>query len=119
MKKNIEKGSSRFVFMFWKYALKIPSLRSYDSFLRGILANMQEYNFYRYIKTEKLCPIIFYLPGGVLNIMPKLKTLTTDEFNRINCPNLYISENGTTLPIEAKPDSFAHYNNKIVAVDYG
>ena len=115
--KLIKTGATRWVLITKKYAFKFPSLYSYKNFLLGLLANMQEIEFWS-LKWEKLCPIIFYLPFGLLVVMPKCKMLTIEEWNNFNLNNFRISKNGI-IPVENKRNSFGKFKNKIVAIDYG
>lgn len=49
---NFYKGTTRWVFLIGKYAIKIPSLSSWKQFLKGLLANMQEREFSRMDKSS-------------------------------------------------------------------
>ena len=69
---------------------------------------MQEIAFSGY--SDKLCPIVYYLPGGFLNVMPRCSPITHESL-------MFKDANG--LDIEQKLDSFGYYNGKVVAVDYG
>lgn len=112
------KGSSRWVIFLFGYAFKIPSFYSYERFLWGLLANLRENRYYRLLKSEKLCPIIFYLPFGLLNIMPKVEILNENEFKQFDALNFCL-DNGNKIPAETKRDSYGKYCGKIVCVDYG
>lgn len=66
-------GTTRWVFLTKKYAIKIPSLSSWRSFLDGLLANMRERQL------SPLCPK-YFLPVlsasrfGLYVVMPRVKT---------------------------------------------
>ena len=108
----ITRGVTRTVIIIGNYVFKFPCLHyKWDNFLTGLLCNIQEIKFKNL--SDKLCPILFYLPGGFLNVMPKCKMISEDEFYTLDLKD-YIN-----LPIEFKQDSFGKLNNKIVAIDYG
>ena len=112
----MKKGTTRYVFFIGKYAIKIPSMHSYTNFLWGLLANMQEVKF-NSLRDNRLCPIIFNIPFGILNIMPKCDAINEDQFKDILSSNF--RESPFIIPVESKIDSFGILENKIVAVDYG
>lgn len=118
-------GVTRTVILTKRWAIKLPSVvYGWKFFLYGFLANMQEVSWSGF--DDRLCPIIFALPGGSLIVMPRCKPLTDEE---------YIAEVYTgwdamcdrdtgevlsgSLPVEMKTCSFGRLNGKIVAVDYG
>lgn len=116
---RICRGATRTVFLAGAYAFKIPSCRSWRTFLHGLLSNMQEAEFGR-TGWPELCPIRLSLPGGLLIIMdraePCEETLTHDDYCRLTTPQ----GKGYCIPAEWKPDSFGRLRNGcIVAIDYG
>lgn len=120
-------GVTRTVILTKRWALKIPCLvYGWKYFLYGFLANMQEVDWSG--SDERLCPVRFALPGGLLVVMPRCTPLTDDEFiaevserwarmldKETELPLPYHVE----LPVEIKTCSFGRLNGKIVAVDYG
>ena len=114
---NIKYGASRTVFLTTKYAIKRPSFQSYRLFLHGLLANLQEVKFSK-SKLDGLCPVIFYLPLGLLVVMPRCRVLTFDEFDPKKLEE-FIDKENYRIPAELKPDSFGYLNGKLVAIDYG
>jgi hypothetical protein len=118
-------GSSRCVIVAYKYALKVPVVWSWRRFLYGLLANLQEVRFSR-MKTRVLCPVLFYLPGGFLNIMPKcvpvMDNSDDEEFNdALNYIWRMSDEDGVDYRniVEPKASSLGKLDGRIVAVDYG
>lgn len=109
-------GSTRLVIVAGSLAFKLPRFTHWKTFLRGLLANIQECEF-NTLKDPLLCPIYFSLPGGFLVVMPRvspIKTkLSTRKFNSLVDRNTYI------LPIENKIDSFGYLGDILVAIDYG
>ena len=102
-----------------KYAFKIPRMWSWKTFLTGLLANMQEVEFYL-TKWIELCPVAFNLPLGFLVVMVKTNPISDKEWE-------IIKETSGTFPpgkdyiilVERKRNSFGKLNGKIVAIDYG
>ena len=81
---TFKQGATRNVFLTKKYAIKIPRLIEWRLFLYGLLANIQESNFWNQLKNEKLCPVIFSIPSGILIIMIRVKEFTREDHNNLN-----------------------------------
>lgn len=114
-----EYGCTRWVFLVGKYAVKIPQIKyTWRHFLQGLLCNMQEVLFYS-TKDERLCPILWHIPGGWMVVMKRCKPLTDTEFNNIDMANTFWNNTPYKIPVEYKIDSFGKLDGKIVAVDYG
>ncbi len=109
----LKRGITREVLLIGNYAFKLPSFRSWYLFLEGLQCNMQETDRQRC--SEHFCPIIFRIPGGFLNIMPRATetTLTDDEFVKFR------ELNELHVYVEGKDCSFGIINGKLMAVDYG
>lgn len=108
------------VFLIGKYAFKVPQLSStWKMFLLGLVCNMQENQFGR-MRDERMCPVIFSLPGGWLTVMPRCEALERHDYYRfINTDIDIFFEGDFRVPVENKLDSFGWYKGKIVAIDYG
>lgn len=83
-------GAMRTVFITRRYAFKIAGHWTFEhwrwwwrSFLTGLLSNMQERSFAA-TKWPELCPIIFYVPGGFMLVMPRALRLTEEEWQRFD-----------------------------------
>lgn len=108
---KILNGTTRKCILLGKYAIKIPQFSyGWKTILYGLLGNMQEKQF---SCLDNTCPILFYIPGGFLSIMPRCGKLTREQFNNIN------KDDFEFIPVENKIDSFGIYNGNIVAIDYG
>lgn len=114
---KVTSGATRTVFLIGKYAFKIPKMSSWKSFLTGLLSNMQESTFSK-IGHEKLCPVLFSLPGGFLVVMPRALPLTVRRFKYLGIKK-WRDTKDMFIPVENKHSSFGIVDNKIVAVDYG
>jgi hypothetical protein len=114
----IKHGSNRTVFLVGKYAFKIPNPREFRLFLCGMLANMQERTFWDAYHCQKLCPVVFALPGGFMTVMRRAMPLTKDEFRAFDAEH-WKDTPYFVVPVENKLDSFGKLGGRIVAVDYG
>lgn len=110
-------GTHRTVYLVGKYAIKRPVFVEWRLFLLGLLANMQEA---RFSKTgwPELCPVIFSVPGGFLNIMYRAAPLEHEAFMQMSF-NDFVERPEYRVPVEDKRDSFGVLDGRIVAVDYG
>ncbi len=128
-----KQGATRNVFLIGKYAVKFPRLIEWRLFLCGLLANMQETNFWRQLRNERLCPVIFSIPGGWLIVMPRAgefsgedhENFDYEDFVNVGFKSDVVTlaflgrETGWVIPVENKQDSFGWLDGRIVAVDYG
>ena len=67
---------------------------------------------------EKLCPIIFHLPFGMLNVMPKARILKPNELSRQQLVEFCTCSDGSKIPTELAYDSFGYLDEKLVCIDY-
>ena len=116
-------GCTRYVFLTRRYAIKVPQFKyEWRHFLLGLLANMQEVSLYT-TKDSRLCPILFYILGGWLIVMPRCKPISREDFMNLDIHKFWTSDIDEKaewyIPVENKQDSFGWLNNKIVALDYG
>lgn len=127
--KIIKIGTTRTVILIRSYAIKIPKLYSWKTFLIGLLSNMQEKEFSS-MKDNRICPVIFYIYGGFLLVMPRCKSITEEEFKSFNYKDFskerneeiymgIITYKWCKVPVENKIDSFGWLDGRIVAIDYG
>ncbi len=117
---KLKYGATRCVFLAGNYAVKIPRMHTWRNFLYGLLANMQEIEKHN-AKYPGLCPLLWYLPGGFINIMPRAQPITDEYYELIG--EAYWTKWGDTddyyVNVENKICSFGWLNGAIVAVDYG
>lgn len=116
---QIKRGTMRNVLLTRRHAIKFPTFASYRAFIEGLRANLEELDLWRLHQSERMCPVIARLPLGTAIVMPRVRPLTQLEFDGLDCIEFADLENGFSLPIECKGDSFGVLNGKIVAVDYG
>jgi len=103
-------GITRSVFLTRRWAIKIPTFRSWSLFLHGLLANMQEAFWWSATHDSRLCPVRFSVPGGFLVIMERANPVENE-----NIP--YEEYEG--LPLDPKPTNFGMLRGKLVLLDYG
>lgn len=123
-------GATRRVLLTKRWAFKIPLAHPHCStspwktfakrLFRGCLANIneQEFTVLQRVAPEldiTFCPVVFHLPFGLLNVMPRCEPLTRDEYFSI------YEDLEKYLPdvVELKLDSFGKLKGRIVVVDYG
>lgn len=118
---QVKHGTTRIVFLVGRLAFKLPTVTSYRLFLHGLLANMQEAQWWQNLREPKaqrlMCPVKLYIPGGFLIVMPRCKPISRKTF--FNCRPLNREFKNAGIPVENKLDSFGRYKKNIVAVDYG
>lgn len=105
---KLVRGITRNVILTRRYAVKIPTFRSWKLFLHGLLANMQEREWWS-TKDGRLCPVLWSIPGGWCVVMPRVQ-ICDSEVN-------YEAFDG--LPVDPKPCNFGYFRGRIVLVDYG
>ncbi len=121
--KIIRTGYTRIVILAGCLAFKIPNfLYDYRCFLWGLLNNHSEAKVSK-INTlkDRVCPVLFHLPLGLLVVMPRVDILTDDEYqrNREYIDKMLIVSDDCVISAESKSDSFGYYKGKIVVIDYG
>lgn len=117
---KIKKGSTRTVLLIGKYAIKIPRFwhnnkgHKWKMFLRGILANIDEYFWWKHSHNkEKLCPIVCKFPLGLVLVMLRADELLECDYNRLKLQKEFIG-----LPLDNKRLNFGWLDGKIVLIDY-
>ncbi len=82
------------------------------------------------MKDDRMCPVLFSVPGGFMVVMARCNSLSEDQFalmdidyfwqqdfNKIGDHIVYFGD--CKVPVEHKIDSFGVYKGNIVAIDYG
>lgn len=109
-------GCTRTVSLISRYAVKVPTFSEWRLFLKGLQGNTQEAEWSGF--DDRLCPVIFSLPGGFLTVMRKAEPMKSAQWRRIDI-EAYMSHDSAVLPVECKISSFGWLDSRIVAVDYG
>lgn len=107
------RGFNRWVILTSARAYKFPAPYSWRSVLYGLLNNMNEAE--QSVKPGA-CPVLWRLPGGLLNVMPRCSEVGEKDFEQIDIRS-WARDRG--LVVEPKRDSFGLLNGAFVAVDYG
>lgn len=108
----------RWVFLTKNYAIKVP--RPLMLF-GGIKSNINEVRVYRKTKDERLCPVLWWLPFGLLVVMPRCEHVQP-HLHRDRC-----FEDGYVKPEHraeeyGEDDHCGNYgllNGRFVKMDYG
>lgn len=122
-------GRTRSVFLIGNLAFKVPYLKSWKWFVRGLLDSMFEVE-HRHEHPTALLPILFHIPGGWLNVFPRCEVFTDDKDPALvayfeQLLDDYEIRNDrkayeTLQVIEvAEPQNFGYYQGRVVATDYG
>lgn len=80
-------GITRAVFLLGPWAVKVPSLRSHDeglkgvlwSLARGVVANQSEWEWSTYEHGAGICPARWSLLGGLVNVYPRALAIPEDR----------------------------------------
>ena len=113
-------GITRTVILTNRYAIKFPTMRyGWSKFLIGLLSNMDEVRFTCLADHFKLCPTLFNVPGGWMNVQPRCQPLTDDEWSTIEHLWEPGASNWCGISCDFKRDNFGTLNGVIVLLDYG
>lgn len=114
---KICRGMSRFVLLVGPWAIKIPRFSHEEgarSFVRGMLANLNETNFWQISRHPALAEVLLCGPLGLILVMrrydaPLGRRLTSDEMRRL--PLINFDNNGQNVAVGQR--------GELVAIDYG
>lgn len=120
---RVTEGITRTVYLFGRYAVKVPSFRGkggvsrrWTIFLAGLQANMQEREWSK-ANYAGLLPVLLADPLGFVLVMPRVEPLddelSDEEFEK------FCDRGDYHIPTENKPGHFAMWNGEMVALDYG
>lgn len=120
---KVKKGITRIIFIFQNYVIKLPNFTySWNLFLTGLLANLNERNCWKYnVDNELLCPIIWMSIGGWILVMKKVdvkKHIEERKLDNINHFDYYIKWINSGFGGDDKPDNYGYLNEKLVKIDY-
>lgn len=106
-------GITRTVLLFGGYAVKVPQHRyGWRKFLQGLLANDQEAMWWRETRDERLCPVLWSLPLGLMLVQRRVERNARAE-------ELPPRVDLDGLPLDYKPDNFGWLDGRLVLFDYG
>ena len=104
-------GRNRCVLLTSRYAIKLPAFHSWQSFLFGLLNNMNERDWQA--EHSAYCPIIWAAPLGLALIMPRVAELDDQAFDAA------AHEIPHAPGAERKASSWGYLDGRLVAIDYG
>ncbi|AEV89634.1 hypothetical protein OBP_197 [Pseudomonas phage OBP] len=123
---EIHHGTTRSVILFHKWAIKIPHLKSYKGFLKGLLANMTERSIWHCCPNYFL-PVIWSMPLGLVVVMPRVKATkqVTWYLHAFMADLFHANNDDNDEALNARryceyiPSNVAMYKGKPVCIDYG
>jgi hypothetical protein len=119
-------GCTRYAILTKNYAFKFPRLDNRNYYwgwfcciLKSLIANIVEYNVWKHYKKECpfLCPIIFHLPFGLLNVMPRCTEILDTDF-KLSIKIAHMALSAIPDVIEKNPHNFGFLNGQLVCFDY-
>ena len=120
---ELHKGATRFVFLLRRVAVKIPCFYSWEIFLNGVLANIQERRFWREMKHPMLARVIYGDPLGLCVVMERADETFSDAGVPINdrrVLNLFFARCvKACLPVDKHFSNIGRFGNKLKLIDYG
>ena len=120
---QIKLGSTRKVFIFKNFVIKIPNIQEYRLFLHGILANLQEKTFSCMNRID-LGKVKFCSHFGFILAMEKANVLNYEDidwnkfedFLKLKYKDDEMKE---FMLSDLKPTNWGYINNQLVRIDYG
>lgn len=117
---KITQGSSRIVFIFENYVLKIPSFKQYDHFLLGLLGNLRERKMSgRHPDLAKVC---WCFPLGLCLCMERAYPIFVDDWGKFK-DELEVryqdDEMKDFMLQDTKPSNWGIIRARRVKIDYG
>lgn len=115
-------GVTRMVFLTRRYAIKVPRIDyGWFMFLTGLLSNIAEVSFSVLAEEFHLCPCVWHIPGGWLNVQPRCRPLSDQEWAELNDPpeHEYSDKKWYGMSCDFQRANFGVLNNEIVLLDYG
>lgn len=115
-------GVTRAVLLVGRYAIKVPRLRyGWSKLLYGLLSNMTEARFTCLADQFRLCPTVFSIPGGFLNVQRRCAPLSDEEWEqtRFNHDDVHGPGDWLGMACDFKRDNFGTLDGRIVLLDFG
>lgn len=126
LKKRMRYGSTRIVFVFDKFVIKVPYYKNWKRFLKGLIANLNEAMLSSsYPDSRYLVPVTWSAPGGWLLVMPNVRdcaeplvaAFMVDLFRGDNTEDQEADE--VKRYCEYIVDNYGMYKGKPMCRDYG
>lgn len=118
----IKSGGTRYVWLIGRYAIKIPSLFNWGSFLNGLLANMQEHRFGK-MNNPSLAKVHISSSLGLFVIMERVQPIRHRGLFFIELKRLVLLSKDLPADFLLRDGGVRNfgYNSecKLVKLDYG
>lgn len=111
-------GSTRAVFLIGKYAIKLPRLYSWQTFLQGFLANMAEREFST-LNSPRAAKVLYADPIGSVLVMERAERTLKNETK--NTRNFFRLCKDDGLPVDPTPHNIGVFEHGKCwkLIDYG
>ena len=114
-------GSTRNVFIFKHFVIKVPTIQEYRLFLNGLLANLQEKQWSGH--HPDLAKVIFCTKSGLFLIMEKANVISTAvdtaSFQAMIERHYQNDDLRAFMISDAKPSNWGYIGVHLVKIDYG
>lgn len=120
---ELRKGATRRVFLLRGVAVKIPMFCSWESFLNGLLANLQERKFWREMKHPMLARVLYADFLGLFLVMERADETFPDRglpVNSVRVLNFFFARcEQNHLPVDKHFSNVGRFGRKLKLIDYG
>jgi hypothetical protein len=115
----IKSGCTRSVLLFKNIALKMPTLKRYNLFLHGILANLQEKQFSG--SHPDLAEVKWCSPLGLILVMERAEAISLDGHSLyVGLKEKYQDDKMKEFLLsDCKPSNWGYIKDRLVKIDYG
>lgn len=123
--KVIRSGSTRWVILTRRYAIKFPIPTTWKRFVQGMLSNLTEGQWKGY-QNKFLCPIKYSNKFGLVVVMTRARPVNHKGLFWIELERLYTCASNEPQKLDkeffeydALPKNFGYINGQLVKIDYG
>ncbi len=108
----IAAGCTRIVWLFETFVIKLARLQF--GIRRGMQANRNERNWWRWYQDPRTCPVMFADPFGFIVVMPRAQRRAPDDVWDVARTGYFDG-----LPEDHIPENVGWINDRPVMIDYG
>ena len=115
---RLARGSQRRTIVVGRFAIKLPRPRR---FFDGLRANREEARIWRegwQRRFPELCPVVACLPFGIALVMPAVRMMTRDEFDRFIASESHPDHYPDPELYEDKFGDWGYLEGRPVVIDY-
>lgn len=116
------KGTTRCVYLVGKYAIKTPSIQSWEQFLQGMLANLQERCWWKETHHKNLARVYYCDCFGLCLIMERANYVicnNPNEFTQKIVAEFFHDCTEAGLPVDPRPSNIGVFDEQYKLIDYG